>query len=660
MKIKRDYNHKCIYAGLLLHFIVLTFFFNVNCASGSDRIPFSRGVNLTGWFQAGNVEQIQFTRYTKLDFEQIKGLGCDVIRLPINLHYMTKGAPDYTIEPLFYSFLDEVIEWVEDLQLYLILDNHTFDPATNTDPNVGNILLKVWPQIAQHYKDRSEYILYEVLNEPHGITDAAWNSIQQQVVNAIRETDTVHYIVIGPAGWNSYNYLDDMSGYHDSKLIYTFHFYDPFIFTHQGASWVEPSMAPLNGVPFPYKYCCMPDFPSSLKGTWIESAFNDYQHTGTIASVQSLLNIAVAFKNSHNVPLYCGEFGVYIPNSRNEHRIYWYYVVRKYLEEHGIPWTTWDYHGGFGLFEAGAGGMFEHDLNTSLLDTLGLTVPAQTEFVRKPDSTGFMLYTDYIGNRIYESSYGSGTLRYYAEDAPNNGKYCIYWTNAARYNTIGFDFSPDKDLSVLANEGYALDFMVRGNVPSTSFDIRFVDTKTTDPGDHPWRRSVTIDQTRCSFDNRWHHVHIPLSAFQETGAWDNAWFGPQGEFDWMQTDRFEIVSEQQDMIGKNLWFDNIHVTNQDTARVLEESVFSGGIANQETDDLQFTVFPNPASDYLMVSGDSESPLELHILDMFGRIRIQCRYHSGMKVNVSQLPAGIYYMHIFHNDLPASVIKILII
>ncbi len=51
--------------------------------------PFKRGVNLTGWFQTTSTKQIQFTKYTKKDLENIKSLGCDVIRLPINLFYMT-------------------------------------------------------------------------------------------------------------------------------------------------------------------------------------------------------------------------------------------------------------------------------------------------------------------------------------------------------------------------------------------------------------------------------------------------------------------------------------------------------------------------------------------------------------------------------------------
>lgn len=76
-----------------------------------------------------------------------------------------------------------------------------------------------------------------------------------------------------------------MPVYEDDKLLYTFHFYDPFVFTHQGATWVSPSMAPLANVPFPYAAQNMPDFPSSLSGSWIHSAFNNYSVDGTVDKV---------------------------------------------------------------------------------------------------------------------------------------------------------------------------------------------------------------------------------------------------------------------------------------------------------------------------------------------------------------------------------------
>ncbi len=540
---------------------MIIFLVMISTVCGVD-MPFKRGVNLTNWLQTSGPRQIQFAKFTRRDFENIKSLGCDVIRLPINLHYMTGGAPDYTIDPLFFYFLDQIVDYAEDLELHLILDNHTFDPAVNTDPNIGDILTPVWTRMAEHYKDRSKYLYYEVLNEPHGISDAKWNQIQQNVVGAIRAVDQKHTIIIGPSGWNSYNNLKYMPEYNDDNLIYTFHFYDPFLFTHQGASWTDPSMEPLAGVPFPYDAARMPGCPPELKGTWIESSLRYYQNDGTVKRVKELIDIAVDFQNKRNAPLLCGEFGVYIPNSNNDDRVYWYEIVRNYLEDHRIAWTIWDYTGDFGLFEAGSNEMFDYDLNIPLVEALGLIAPPQKEFVLKPDSTGFDIYLDYIGRDISESSWASrGIIDFYSQDGPVIGKYCIHWSGVDQYQHIGFDYKPNKDLTTLLTEGYAIDLWLRGDTPGISFDIRFIDTKTGEPDDHPWRMRYTIDENLAAWNWKWRHVQIPLDEFTEHGSWDNEWFNPVGEYDWAAVDRFEIVSEHSDLEGVSFQFDNIRIVD---------------------------------------------------------------------------------------------------
>ena len=585
------------------------------------QVPFNRGVNLTSWFQGDNAGQIQFTKFTRQDFTNIKSLGCDVIRLPINLHFMTDGEPDYILDPVFISFLDSAVTWAEDLEIHLLIDNHTFNPAVNTDPEVESALIKVWTQMAGHYLNRSDYIYYEILNEPHGISDQLWGTIQQNVIDAIREVDTGHTIIVGPAGWNSYNNLDNMPEYEDDNLIYTFHFYDPFLFTHQGASWTDPSMESLAGVPFPYDAGSMPACPEELIGTWIQGALNSYSQDGTVERVKELIDIAVDFKNDRDVPVFCGEFGVYIPNSHGQDRVNWYDTVRSYLEENDIAWTIWDYTGSFGIFEEGGNDLFEYDIDTALVRALGLSVPKQQEFILVPDSAGFPVYSDYIENRIFESSYaGDGTINFYSDNSPNNGNYCIYWTGGVQYCNIGFDFKPNKDLTYLLENNYAIDFFVRGSFPGSEFDIRFVDTKTGDPGDHPWRMRYTIDESLATWDGRWYHIHIPLSDFTEHGSWDGAWYSPVGDYDWTAVDRFEIVAEHHDLSGRHFWFDNIYVTNMDTAVVRDTSAINNLPDMIDYGDASLYIYPNPAKTGTAVSYyvPEKSRAEITIYDISGK------------------------------------------
>jgi endoglucanase len=567
------------------------------------QLPFSKGVNLTGWFQASNAGQIQFSRFTKKDFQNIKSLGCDVIRLPINLHAMTSGEPDYILDPLFLEFLDEAVGWAEDLQMHLILDNHTFDVTSNTDPAIGPVLVKVWTQMAKHYKDHSELLYYEVLNEPHGIDDAVWGDIQQTVIDAIRAEDLNHYIVVGPANWNSFHNLKFLPAYSDAKLIYTFHFYDPFVFTHQGASWVEPSMVPLANVPFPYRMADMPSTPESLKGSWIESALSNYGMEGSASKVKQLIDIAVAFKNERSVPVFCGEFGVYIPNSQQPDRVTWYELVSGYLNENAIPWTIWDYTGGFGLFEKNTPEIFEYDLNVPLLEALEFTVPEQLTYLKKPLTKGFMIYGDGFGEGIMNvSSSGSGVLDFYANDLPAEGTRHIYWSGVGQYDPIGFDFKHELDLSRLMENDHTLKFRVRGNSATAKFDVRFIDSKKNET-DHPWRMGKTIEGIQA--DNTWQAIEVPLKDMEEKGAWDNAWFPPDGaHFDWTSVDRFEIVPEHQPLDGIVFSLDEIFVDGV----VLEETVT--GVENLKPFSL--SVYPNPLTPRSNLAYTVASPVNISI------------------------------------------------
>ncbi|MGC4022638.1 MAG: cellulase family glycosylhydrolase [Cyclobacteriaceae bacterium] len=634
--------------------IALVLFFTLSTDLLSQ--SFNKGVNLTNWFQTSSAHEIQFTLFTKTDLEQIKSLGCDVIRLPINLHPMTSGQPDYTIDPLLFDMLDQAVDWAEDLQINLILDNHTFDPAVNTTDSIKYPLLKVWSQMAKHFAQRSQYVYYEILNEPHGIDDSTWANIQQTVIDTIRAHDTNHYIVVGASNWNSYNDLSSLPNYNDSKLIYTFHFYDPFVFTHQGASWASPSLVSLSGVPFPYNASAMPSTPADLKGTWVEGALGNYSNDGTATHIHNLIDIAVAFKTQRSANVYCGEMGAFMPNSNNTDRVAWYQAVRTYLEEKKIPWTMWDYKGDFGLFNKGSYELFNYDLNVPLLEALNFNVPEQKTYVKNPRTSSIVSYDDYIGNGIVNGSYhASGVIDFYSQNNPEDGKYCLYWANVEQYDAIAFDFKPEADLSKLKTHDFELVFQVKGTSPSIKFDMRFVDTKISE-ADHPWRMGITVDNSLSPNDGQWHEVRIPLKNLIEKGSWDNQWYDPQGLFDWTSIDRFEIVPESQPLDGVEFWYDDLKIIGNTIITDIKqksESVISA--------------FPNPFAERITIQYDQSSSVTvINQLGMLVKILtnemlVDGKFQSewdGKSDKDYRVSSGIYFIKVASTS-STEVIKVIL-
>jgi len=564
------------------------------------RIPFSRGLNLTAWFMSTDVSRIQFSKYTQKDFENIKSLGCDVIRLPIDFYSMNSGSPDYTIDPLLLMYLDQTVTLAENKKIYLILDNQPENSEVACqNPKLETLLIKVWTQLATRYESRSMFVIYEILNEPNTFTTPEWGKVQQNVITAIRTADKKHKIVVAPSYWGTVLEINSLPVYTDANLIYTFHFYEPGIFTHQGISWYVPSLESVKNIPFPYNATTMPALPAGIKGTYWEKEFNNYKNSGTVAKIYATLAKAVDFKNKRNVDLYCGEFGVYNEYTPKNSRNFYYREIRKYLEANGIPWTTWDYSYGFGLFLPFSQARFDYDLNIPMLAALGLNIPGQVIPGIKPDSVGFNIYTDSIGAKTVESSDSNdGTINFYSTEKPNNEKYCLFWTGSSQYGSIGFNFVPDKDLSSLVSKKYALSLLIRGNTPYTQIDFSFTNSTNESTSSHPWCTNYTLNDNLIKWDGKWYKVYIPLSLFKEIGAWENnAWHNPFGVFDWKTVDRFDIVCRQGSLKNIAFWFDNLLVTNMDTAQIFESGIFElpPDLIEINRDSTAFNVYPNPVN-----------------------------------------------------------------
>jgi len=576
--------------------------------------PFQKGVNLSNWFQSSTVQEVNFSKYTYDDFVDIQSLGVDVIRVPINLHGMSSGEPDYILDPLLLFFLDQIIDWTEALGMHLILDNHSFDDGEPTTPAIYTPLSKVWPQLAEHFLGRDSTLYFEIKNEPFEITDMIWDTIQQNIVNLIRETDPHRILIVGPANWNSYHNLHAMLNYTDENLIYTFHFYDPFVFTHQGASWTSPSMEPLTGVPFPYGASPMPTCPPSLVGTWIQSNLANYAGQGTAEHMRNLLDIAVAFRTARGVPIYCGEFGTYMRNADPDQRVTWYEETTGYLDSLAIGWTMWDYHGGFGLFEPNSNGMFHHDLNIPLVEAMGFNPPPQSDYVKRPDSVGFYLYDDFIAQGISPDLSSNGEIDLYASTNPRSGNFNMDWSEADQYDRIGFDFKPDKDLTLLHDQNFVLTLWIAGSGTPVDLDIRFVDTKTDLPEDHPWRMSTTLTSGDLIWDGDWQYIQIPLDSFAESGSWDGTWYNPAGLFDWSDIDALQIVSENGDFGATVFSFDEIRIVDATTAHGSPPRTLPSSFSMTSS-------FPNPfnPSTTIRYSLPDQGFVELSIYDLTGRL-----------------------------------------
>ncbi|MDZ7314847.1 MAG: glycoside hydrolase family 5 protein [candidate division KSB1 bacterium] len=262
-------------------------------------------------------------------FRIIAEAGFTSVRLPVTWSAHSMPAPPFLIDEAFFQRVDHVVQEALKNGLVVILNNHHFD-ALNENPAGNQLWLEaLWRQIADRYKNYPDEVYFEILNEPHGAFNSApqiWNKMAADVLRIIRVTNPYRMVIIGPVQWNSIRMLNTLElPEEDRGIIATFHFYDPFQFTHQGAEWA-----------------------GSEAMNWLGTKW-----TGSAAERKAITDpfeAAAAWGRNHNRPLYMGEFGAYYKADDNS-RYRWTDFVARTAERLGISWTYWEFGAGFGAYD---------------------------------------------------------------------------------------------------------------------------------------------------------------------------------------------------------------------------------------------------------------------------------------------------------------------
>jgi aryl-phospho-beta-D-glucosidase BglC (GH1 family) len=231
----------------------------------------------------------------------------------------------------------------------------------------------MWRGLAKHLSSRDpERVFFEVMNEPVVRDSARWNAIQKKALAAMRESAPRHTLIAGGAQWSAVDQLEKIEVVADPNVVYNFHCYEPFKFTHQGANWTSDSVRGLKNAPYPSSPEAVAKVLSALPDEKARQNMIQYgKENWNAEKLDSLLARAAAWGRKNGVALTCNEFGVY-RNAPAADRCRCIEDVRKALEKHGIGWCMWDYAGGFGV-ATGKPGQRAADPDT--VKALGLAAP---------------------------------------------------------------------------------------------------------------------------------------------------------------------------------------------------------------------------------------------------------------------------------------------
>lgn len=312
-----------------------------------------RGVNLPGW----DSEDIA-RRPTFKQLQALRQRGFDHVRLPLDNRRLA-GAESH-------AYLDAMVEQVVfllSLDLAVVLDLHpdgTVGDLFARDPqDAESYLTDIWTSIAKRIRPFDPgKVAVELLNEPQ--TDQEiWLKTAADLIAGLRRTLPKTTVVFGPAGPQRHETLGDMIPLDDPNVVYAVHYYDPFVFTHQGADWgsEDDAVRFLRHLPWPASTDdkAMQKAIKTLKSDGhelsAEALSSSLETPWTSATIDVAFDTMSGWSRRTGRPVIVNEFGVLTFVAPRESRLNWLGAVRQAAEQRCIGWTHWDFQDGFGLID---------------------------------------------------------------------------------------------------------------------------------------------------------------------------------------------------------------------------------------------------------------------------------------------------------------------
>ena len=268
---------------------------------------------------------------TKAMIDEVSKKGFNVLRIPTTWESHLGSGPDYTIDAAWLSRVQEVVDYAAANDMYIILNLHHEEwhyPTPENYDAASKELKAVWKQIAEHFEDYDEHLIFEGMNEPrvkgtpqewNGGTKeqrAVLNKLNMDFVNTVRSTggkNAKRCLMIPTYAANSgYSAVTELQlPENDDKIIVSVHSYSPY------------------------------NFALNTKGTDKFSSKND----SDVREIDKAFETVYAYFVSEGVPVVMGEMGA-VNKNNNEARVDWADCYITTAKKYGIPCVLWD-NGGF-------------------------------------------------------------------------------------------------------------------------------------------------------------------------------------------------------------------------------------------------------------------------------------------------------------------------
>lgn len=602
-----------------------------------------RGINLgntleppdEGSWNNGPAREAYFDWYVEAGFK--------TVRIPVRWDNHTGTEPPYPVVASWMNRVEQVVDWGLDRGLVVILNTHHDDWIKNQYAVSGmrDRFDAIWRQIAERFADKSDRLLFEIINEPFGLTRGNVDELNARVLGIIRETNPTRVVIFSGNEWAGLDQLVAAAIPNDPYLMGYFHSYDPW------------------------------PFAGEASGTWGASEFS---------GLQQRMARAADWSASTGIPVMISEFGA-VHDADRASRLRFYAAYTEEALRHGIPFQVWDDGGNFGLLNRSTGTWNEA---TDLLLHAWPDGPTGLTATVTDDTTAVLSWANrgaYKSLRVERSIGSSGIFEEVGQVFGNSVGFTdtgLAWGIEYWYRIRAIDLADEPKLLAPARAvtparprapflGAA--HQIPGVIEAEQFDfggegVAFSETDVSNiPGDYRIHEAVDIESVA---DGGYEVVDFRV------GEWMKYTVDVRDPGDFSV--RFLAAS---DGAGGRLFFrfssgesamlsvsgtapSWINATVSLPAGPNELEVRSAGTRALRFDRMEFTrssatgiesmasndldVFPNPVQDVLHIRLPDSEPVPFRIVDVLGRT-VDRGILSSSALDVAHLASGWYALHI---------------
>ncbi|MGH7739310.1 MAG: glycoside hydrolase family 5 protein [bacterium] len=293
------------------------------------------------------------------EFRRVAECGFTHVRLNLGRGLLQYPPPAYGLRPEGFEWIDRAVEMAGRQGLGIVLDMHqTPPPDLFHDSAALAAYENLWGVIADHFTGRHPTVVFELINEPRipelmepypqADHEARWRTIMRGLARVIHRADPGRFVVVTGGGLGGAEDLARMGNLDIPRLFYSFHYYAPLCFTHQGANWLEDSISELRGIPYPLTRKAAEEAGKSGKlKTFFERNPNGFDKDFMRRDLRPVFEFAAR----EGIDLYCGGMGVYKPFAPSRDRARWVGDLVSLVGEEKVGWALWAYGSGFDLVD---------------------------------------------------------------------------------------------------------------------------------------------------------------------------------------------------------------------------------------------------------------------------------------------------------------------